>query len=118
VHIHCHGSIKTVFQGFHDMGADVLHPFEPPPMGDITAREAKALVRGKMTLEGNLQIAHLYEHTPEQVRAETEALIADAFDDRSGLIVCPTASPYIYGAGEKCLPQYQAMLDAVLEWRG
>ncbi|MDO9543405.1 MAG: uroporphyrinogen decarboxylase family protein [Kiritimatiellia bacterium] len=113
VHIHSHGRIKTVFRMFVEMGADVLHPFEPPPMGDITAAEAKEIARGKMCLEGNLQIASMYEHSPEQIRSETAALIASAFDDRRGLIVCPSASPYIRGAGQKCLPQFKAMIDTV-----
>ena len=118
VHIHCHGSIKKVFQGFVDMGADVLHPFEAPPMGDITAAEAKELARGKLCLEGNIQINRMYEVGPEEIRAETEALMRTVFDDRRGLIVCPTASPYIRGEGEACFPQYKAMIDAVLGWRG
>jgi len=41
VHVHCHGSIRKVFHGFVDMGADVLHPFELPPMGDITAAQGR-----------------------------------------------------------------------------
>jgi len=118
VHIHCHGSIKKVFQGFVDMGADVLHPFEAPPMGDITAAEAKARARGKLCLEGNIQINRMYEVGPEEIGAETEALMRTVFDDRRGLIVCPTASPYIRGEGEVCFPQYKAMIDAVLGWRG
>jgi hypothetical protein len=118
VHIHSHGSIKDVFQGFIDMGADVLHPFEAPPSGDITAREAKDSARGVLCLEGNLQIHEMYESTPDAVRAQTEQLIADAFDDGRGLIVCPTASPYIRGEGEDCYPQYEAMVNAVLESEG
>lgn len=117
VHIHSHGSIRHVLPGFLAMGADVLHPFEAPPMGDITPREAKDAVRGRICLEGNLQIADLYDHTPDAVRAHTTALIADAFDDGRGLIVCPTASPFIRGAGEQCFPQYQAMIDTVINWR-
>ncbi len=117
VHIHCHGRMKAVFQGFLDMGADVLHPVEAPPMGDLTAAEAKAMARGRLCLEGNIQIAAMYEHSPEQVRAETEALIADAFGDRQGLIVSPTASPYIRGAGRQCLAQYRAMLDTARHWK-
>ncbi len=31
VHVHSHGSVKGVFQGFVDMGVDVLHPIEPTP---------------------------------------------------------------------------------------
>lgn len=113
VHIHSHGKIGAVFQGFLDMGADVLHPFEAPPLGDITAREAKAMARGRLTLEGNLQITHMYEHSADQVREETLALIRDCFDDSRGLIVSPTASPYIRGAGRLCLEQYRAMIEAV-----
>ena len=117
-HIHCHGSIKKVMQGFLDMGVDVLHPFESPPTGDITPAEAKELARGKLCLEGNIQIDRMYQHTPEQIRDETSALIESVFDDQRGLIVCPSASPYIRGQGEACLPQYKAMIDTVLAWKG
>lgn len=118
IHIHCHGSISVVFQGFLDMGVDVLHPFEPPPLGNITAAEAKSLARGKMCLEGNIQINRMYEASADELRAETEALIRDCWDDRRGLIVSPTASPYIRGLGEECFPQYKAMIDTVLNWKG
>jgi hypothetical protein len=114
VHVHSHGSIKSVFQGFIDMGADVLHPFEPPPQGDITAREAKDAARGKLCLEGNIQIYRMYEATPDDIRRETAHLIDTAFDDHRGLIVCPSASPYIPGQGDICFPQYKAMVDTVL----
>ena len=114
VHLHSHGSIKSVLQAFVDMGVDVLHPFEPPPQGNILAHEAKAVARGRMCLEGNIQIHRMYENTPEEIRQETEALVSDAFDDGKGLIVSPTASPYIRGQGEVCFPQYEAMVDAVL----
>ncbi|MGI6209697.1 MAG: uroporphyrinogen decarboxylase family protein [Anaerolineae bacterium] len=118
IHVHCHASIKKVIQGFIDEGVNVLHPFEAPPMGDITPREAKEFARGKLTLEGNIQIARMYEASPDEIRAEVEALIRDTFDDHRGLIVSPTASPYIPGEGEKCYPQYKAMVDTVLSWKG
>ena len=117
MHIHCHGSVKKVIGSFVEMGCDVLHPFEAPPQGDITPAEAKAAARGRMTLEGNIQIHRLYEATPDAVRHETTALIPQLFDDHRGLIVCPTASPYIRGAGEKCFPMYKAMIDTVVNWR-
>jgi hypothetical protein len=118
VHIHCHGSIKHVIKGLVEMGADVLHPFEPAPQGNITAAEAKAAARGRMSLEGNIQIDRMYRCSPEEIREETLALIRDAFDDRRGLIVCPTASPYIRDKGEACFPAYKAMIDTVLAWQG
>jgi len=116
VHIHCHGSIRAVLQGFIDMEVDVLHPFEPPPQGNITAREAKDIVRGRMCIEGNIQINRMYEASPDDVRHETEQLIADAFDDGKGLIVCPTASPYVRGQGEQAFPRFKAMIDTVLAY--
>ena len=117
VHVHSHGSVKRVFEGFLAMGVDVLHPFEPPPQGDIQASEAKAFARDRMCLEGNIQIHRMYQATPENIREETEQLINDAFDDGKGLIVSPTASPYIRGRGNECFPQYKAMIDTVLEWK-
>ncbi|MHB0878233.1 MAG: uroporphyrinogen decarboxylase family protein [Anaerolineae bacterium] len=118
VHIHCHGSIKKVLPGFLAMGVDVMHPFEPPPMGDLTAAEAKQMVGNRICIEGNIQIHHMYEHGPNQVAEETRALIRDAFGNGTGLIVSPSASPYIRGEGEACFPQYRAMIDTVLAYRG
>jgi uroporphyrinogen-III decarboxylase len=118
VHVHCHGPLKSVFGGFLEAGIDVLHPVEPPPQGDITPAEAKELARGKMCIEGNIQINRMYEAEPEAIREETTALIEAAFDDRRGLIVSPTASPYIRGAGQECLARYEAMVETVRAWRG
>jgi len=39
-------------------------------------------------------------------------------ENHRGLIVCPTASPYIRGEGETCFPQFKAMIDTVLERPG
>lgn len=113
VHIHCHGSIRKVIGGFVEMGVDVLHPFEAPPMGDIMPSEAKQAAGTRMTLEGNLQIADLYEKTPEFIRQSTRDLVRDAFADRQGLIVCPTASPYQRGKGEQCYENVVALVEAV-----
>ena len=114
VHIHCHGPLKGLLPAFIDLGADVLHPVEPPPLGDVTAKEARAVLGGKICIEGNIQIANMYDDTPEQIREETKALIRDAYVDNKGLIVCPTASPYIPGAGADCFENYRAMIDTVV----
>lgn len=113
LHMHSHGSMKAVVDGFLKINPDVLHPFEPPPMGDITAKEMKQRVRGRISLEGNIQIADLYERSPDQIRTQTRELIRDAFDDHRGLTVCPTASPWMQNAGHKCIEQFRAMIDVV-----
>jgi hypothetical protein len=116
LNVHCHGSVKSVIDCFPELGADVFHCFEAPPMGDITPAEVKAALRGKVALEGNIQIADMYEKSPDEIRAQTEALIRDGFDDRRGLAVTPTASPYMPGRGADCYRQYQAMVAAVTDW--
>jgi len=117
VHIHCHGKMKAVLAEFVKMGCDVLHPCEGPPLGDILPKEAKEIARGKMCIEGNIQIHRMYEATPSDIREETACLIRDIWDDGKGLIVSPSASPYIRGKGENCLPRYQAMVETVVRWR-
>lgn len=116
LNVHCHGSVKSVIDCFPDLGADVFHCFEAPPMGDITPAEAKQALRGTVALEGNIQIADMYEKSPDEIRAQTEALICDCFDDRRGLAITPTASPYITGRGADCYAQYQAMVDTVVDY--
>ena len=91
---------------------------EGPPMGDVTPAQARQVAGQRLTLEGNIQINRMYEATPAEIRDETRALMADVFAHGTNLIVSPTASPYIRGAGEVCFPQYQAMVDEVLAWRG
>ena len=112
--IHCHGPIKLVLDGFLDIGADVLHPIEPPPMGNVTAAEARKILGDRVCIEGNIQISNMYERTPQQIYDETKALIRDAYINNKGLIICPTASPYIPGEGENCFTQYKAMVEATL----
>jgi hypothetical protein len=85
-------------------------------MGDITAAEVKQRSGGAVCLEGNLQINRMYEATPEEIRTEVEQLITDAFADGGGLIVSPSASPYVRGAGQDCFPRYEAMVQTVLDW--
>ena len=34
--------------------------------------------------------------------------------ERRGLIVCPTASPYIRDAGPQCFEQFKTMIDTVV----
>jgi hypothetical protein len=57
----------------------------------------------------------MYEKSPEDVREEVINLVNDVYDDHKGLIVCPTASPYIRGKGVDCFPVYKAMVDTIAD---
>jgi len=113
IYIHCHGALKSVLKYFVDMGVDVLHPIEGAPTDTMTPAEAKAIIRGKTCMNGNIQIANFYERSPGEIREETAQLIRQVFDDHKGLIVAPSASPYIHGAGLQCFEQFKAMVETV-----
>ena len=114
VHVHCHGSIRRILGGFVEAGIDVLHPVEPPPLCDCPAEAAKEAFKDKICIEGNIQIADMYEKPVEDIEAQCKALVEDVWYDRKGLIVCPTASPYIRGAGHDCYPRFERMVETVL----
>jgi len=114
VHVHCHGSIRRLLDLFIKLGVDVLHPVEPPPLCDCPAAEAKKVFEGKVTIEGNIQISDMYEAPVEEIERQTRALIEDVFYDRRGLIVCPTASPYIRGGGERSYANFECMIETAL----
>ncbi len=114
LHIHSHGPLKDVLPYFIELGADVLHPIEAPPMGNVTLREAKEVLRGRVCIEGNIQIGDMYEKEPEDIRAQAREIIRDGFDDRTGLIVCPTASPFVPEMSERVLENYRTLIETVL----
>jgi Uroporphyrinogen decarboxylase (URO-D) len=116
LHVHCHGPLKEVLGEFVEMGADVLHPIEAPPMCDVTAKMAKDAFRDKVCIEGNVQIGDMYAEGADAIRAMVTELIEDAFDDRKGLIVSPTASPYVPMMTEECFKNYAALIDVVTNW--
>ncbi|NLF30533.1 MAG: hypothetical protein GX591_06560 [Planctomycetes bacterium] len=110
VRVHCHGSVGKVLNDFVTMGVDMLHPVEAPPMGDVTLPQAKRLAAGRMTVEGNIQIANVYEDPPDAFAALVERTIAEG---KPGGRFCltPTASPYTVELSQRAVANYLAMID-------
>lgn len=73
VHVHCHGNVRHALQRMVERGADYTEPVEPPPDGDITMAEAKALASGRITLGGNVEARILYNAPVEEVDRATWA---------------------------------------------
>jgi len=113
VHVHCHGSLAGLLEGFVEMGANCLHPVEAPPMGNVTAAEAKAVLRGRVCIEGNIQVGDLFAFEPAEIARQVRQLIADA--GPTGLIVAPTASPYQPVCPERTRRNYETMIHTALE---
>ncbi|NLG25159.1 MAG: hypothetical protein GX558_07360 [Clostridiales bacterium] len=66
--IHCHGKVRDFIDRFARMGCDMLNPIEPPPMGDLSLREAFSLAGGRMALEGNIEIGDIMTASPDYIR--------------------------------------------------
>jgi hypothetical protein len=69
VWVHCHGRVGKLLTRFMAMGVDVLNPIEPPPLGDITLKEAIEITGNGMGLEGNIEISSLLLGSEEEVRS-------------------------------------------------
>ncbi|MFO7955652.1 MAG: uroporphyrinogen decarboxylase family protein [Candidatus Brocadiia bacterium] len=90
VHVHCHGRVRDALPKMIERGVDYTEPVEPPPSGDITMAEAKAVADGRITLGGNIECALLCNGTPERV----EEAVCAAFEGGKGRFVLrPTERP-------------------------
>ena len=115
IHVHCHGPIRDLQDGFLEMNINCLHPIEAPPMGNLLLAEAKAKMGHKICLEGNIQIGDMYSCTPQEIERQTIAAIRDA-GKGGGLIICPTASPYTPTLPDVALQNYLTMIQTALEY--
>jgi len=113
VHIHCHGNLSQVLDGFLRMGTDSLHPVESPPMGDITLPEFRRRVGLDIAVKGNIQIGDLYGGRPEDIANQVREAFAAAGRD-GAFILGPTASPFWPELPERTLANYRAMIEAGL----
>ena len=76
VQVHCHGHGRHALQRCIERGADYTEPVEPPPDGDVTMAEAKAMSAGRITLGGNIECRVLCNESEET----TEAAVRAAFE--------------------------------------
>lgn len=106
-HVHCHGNVRSTLEAAIARGADLFEPVEPPPDGDITLAEAKAVVDGRMTLAGNVEARVLEYGTAEEVEAACRAAFAGC---KERFVFSTTAGPY-GPMSEVMLRNYRIMMD-------
>ena len=106
-HIHCHGNIRSTLELVIERGGDFTEPVEPPPDGDITFAEAKALADGRITLGGNIESRILENENADAVEEATRR----AFDGgKSRMILQTTAGP-ISEMTPRMVENYHRMID-------
>jgi uroporphyrinogen-III decarboxylase len=114
LHVHCHGHLKQIAKKFITMGANCLHPVEAPPMGNLELHEAKRIFKGKICIEGNIQLDEIYRESEEYIRESVREAIKDAAPG-GGFVLCPTASPIPPKLEDKVLKNYLAFIEAGIE---
>ena len=70
-HVHCHGNVRSTLELAIQRGGGFFEPVEPPPDGDITFAEAKALAAGRITLGGNIEARVLENEDADTVEETT-----------------------------------------------
>ena len=72
------GQIMKLVESYKQLGARMVEPFSPPPLGDADLKKAKEIVAGAYVILGGIdQVNVLQNGTPDQVkRATTEAIQA------------------------------------------
>jgi len=106
-HVHCHGNVRSTLELVIERGGDFLEPVEPPPDGDLTFAEAKALAAGRMTLGGNIEARLLEGESVEAVEQATRA----AFEGgKEHMVLRNTAGP-VSRMTASTLANYHRMLD-------
>jgi uroporphyrinogen-III decarboxylase len=75
VQVHCHGNIRGILDRLMSMGVDLLDPVEAPPNGDITIREAKQHINGRITLVGNIQFDDMEASRPTEIDEKVKTAI-------------------------------------------
>lgn len=116
VRLHCHGKIGRVLDMILDTGCDGIDPCEPPSDGDVELDEVKRKCQSRgVSVWGNLELKLLENGSPDQVRAEVIRIMNQA-KEGGGFVLMPTAAPINLPLSPKTEANYQAFIDAGLEF--
>jgi uroporphyrinogen-III decarboxylase len=116
LHVHCHNKLSALLEDVAEVGWDVTHPLEPPPMGDVDLADAKRRVGKQLCLEGNIQIGELYAAPTGDVIAQVEDAIRVG-KPGGGFILCPSASPHTPTLSHLTVSNYLAMINTAVKLR-
>jgi len=93
------------------MNPDAVHPVESPPMGDVTLADARRRLKGRVCIDGNIQIGDLIALGPAEIDASVRAAIRDAAAG-GGLILSTTAAPYEASMSQRTFDNYRQLVSS------
>ena len=111
VNCHCHGKVRGALEGMLGMGYDSTDPVEPPPAGDVSIAEARAIVGDRLTLIGNLEFDELENTSPDSIRRRVREMLATG---PSRLVLAASAGP-ISRVTDQLAANYRAWIETALE---
>jgi uroporphyrinogen-III decarboxylase len=118
VRVHSHGKIGRVLDMMLETGCDGIDPCEPPPDGDLALSEVKRRCQAAgVSVWGNMEFHLLENGTPGQVRTEVRNIMEQA-KDGGGFVLMPSAAPINLPLAPQTEANYQAFIDAGLEFGG
>jgi hypothetical protein len=106
-HVHCHGNVRSTLELVIQREADLFEPVEPPPDGDITLAEAKAVAARRITLGGNVESRRL----EMEDAAAVEEASRKAFEGDKTRMVFQTTSGPIRQMTPKLIRNYHRLID-------
>ncbi|HOZ48333.1 MAG TPA: uroporphyrinogen decarboxylase family protein [Candidatus Hydrogenedentes bacterium] len=112
--LHSHGRVREALPMIVAIGAKGVDPLEPPPDGDITLAEVKALYGDRLVLFGNTELKVLEHSSADEVRACVRAQM-NAAKGGGGYVMLPTAAPINEPLSPQTERNYFAWIDAGLE---
>ncbi len=111
VQVHCHGKVRHALRGMLEMGVDATDPVEPPPQGDVSWAEARAIAGDRLTLMGNLEFSELEHAEPDTIRRRVREMLSDG---PRRVILGASAGP-ISAVTPRLAENYRAWIDTALE---
>jgi len=109
---HCHGNIATVLDQFLEAGIDATHPFEAPPMGDITSMDLKARTGRSLAYVGNIQLDDMLRASRAEIERQVARLLTIFSDWRDGgFILTVTGTPTCRHAPAQAVENYLCLLE-------
>ena len=112
VMIHCH--IRMVLEEFKEIGMDMLHPIEAPPMGDCTLTQAREVLGEDVVFVGNVQVGDIFSKSKEALRQIVKETMLEGKKGR--FVLAMTASPNYPELDDHLRENYITVVETALEY--
>jgi uroporphyrinogen decarboxylase len=108
------GEIMNLVQSYKELGARIIEPFSPPPLGDADLRKAKEIVNGDYIMIGGVdQVNIIQKGTVDQVKRATEDTIRTG--KPGGKFILQSADFIEYGTPVRNI---EAFVSTAMEFAG